>query len=169
MPKGLVRIEGVPLVARQMDALRVLGAEVVVVTGVHHEVYLPHLSDAVVVRNPKPERGPFSSLQTGLAHMNGDVFMLPLDTMAPHASVWAALPSPEHAAAVPTFDGRGGHPVWLSQRICNEINTLDPGVARLDELLRTTPGVARISVNDPAVVTNLNTPDHVRELAAKQV
>jgi CTP:molybdopterin cytidylyltransferase MocA len=58
-------------------------------------------------------------------------------------------------AVVPIFAGRGGHPVWLSRSTVARI-LCEPPAARLDQLLRGMR-VARLPVEDPRVVLNVNT------------
>ncbi len=162
-PKGLVEVGGQPLLLAQVDALTALGLEVVVVTGTHHEAYAGLLAERelTIVRNPDPDRGPFSSLQEGLLGHAGSAFVLPLDVPAPRAEVWRALRRTRSAGSVPTYDDRGGHPVFLSPTLVATCQALPAASSRLDVLLAETPGIARIAVDDPQILANLNRPDDV--------
>jgi molybdenum cofactor cytidylyltransferase len=170
-PKGLVLVGGRPWIAHQLDALAC--HRVVLVLGADRDRYLravPELLDrAVVVVNPEPDRGPFSSLQVGLAAATpGEaVFVLPVDVPAPSRAVWSALAAALHgesggaAAAVPSFEGRGGHPVLLAPSFVAHLRALPPS-ARLDEELRNrtvSRQALRVEVYDPAVRLNLNAPE----------
>jgi CTP:molybdopterin cytidylyltransferase MocA len=94
------------------------------------------------------------------------VFVLPVDVPAASAPVWVALADalraePDAWAAVPSFGGRGGHPVLLAPRLVAELRAMRPvwGAAdapRLDRELRSR-AVARVPVDDPRVGLNLNT------------
>ncbi len=172
-PKGLVRVEGRPWLEHQLAA--VSPRRVVVVLGEHREQYEAAMPDlarrATLVTNPAPERGPFSSLQVGLAAVPPDeaVFVLPVDVPAASAPVWAALEAGLGAgagaeAAQPVFEGRGGHPVLLGPGFAALLRALPP-TARLDEQLRKLASlaglarVARVPVSDGRVRLNLNAPE----------
>jgi molybdenum cofactor cytidylyltransferase len=172
-PKGLVAVPspGGPRawIEHQLDALA--GRRVVVVLGEHRELYeraVPDLARrAVLAVNPDPERGPFSSLQVGLAAATPEepVFALPVDVPAASPAVWAELEAALEEgidAVVPIHDGRGGHPVLLSSSLARRLRTLPP-TARLDHELRGLPAAGgrlrRIPVGDPRVRLNLNAPE----------
>jgi CTP:molybdopterin cytidylyltransferase MocA len=113
------------------------------------------------VVNPNPERGPFSSLQVGLAGLAGPLFAGPLD--CPVAPILAALLqglTPEDEAVVPTFSGRGGHPVLLGADLRTRLLELDAAApdTRLDEQLRQAR-TRRLEVADFRVALNLNRPE----------
>lgn len=176
-PKGLVLVSGRPWLLVQLDALEPQVSRVTVVLGHDAEVYrraLPELAARVqVVVNPDPDRGPFSSLQCGLrqgAAPGTPTFVLPVDVPAPLAPVWAALEDGLSTdreapvdAAVPVYEGRGGHPVLLSAAFVARLVAADP-MSRLDVELSQSR-VARIPVDDPLVRLNLNAPEDWGKLA----
>jgi CTP:molybdopterin cytidylyltransferase MocA len=179
-PKGLVRVDGRPWILHQLDALA--GRRVVVVLGedrARYEEVVPSLAarvpPATVVVNPAPDRGPFSSLQVGLAALAGGpaasrarsvaAFVLPVDVPAASADVWTALEAALGDrdgidAAVPEHEGRGGHPVLLAPSLLARLGTA-PASSRLDELLRALPPgrLRRVQVGDPRIRLNLNAPE----------
>ncbi|MDF1561731.1 MAG: NTP transferase domain-containing protein [Deltaproteobacteria bacterium] len=170
-PKGLVELRGVPFLLRQVQALRTLGLMPVVVTGFHHEAYAGALAGAAarIVRNPDPDRGPFSSLQCGLElclkdrGFSGGLFVLPLDVPVPSGRVFEILREGGGGthAAIPTHQGRGGHPVWLPRPIAENLLAVADGPdARLDRQLSAWAGrgaVRRLAVPDGDVLLDLNT------------
>ncbi|HEY3816371.1 MAG TPA: nucleotidyltransferase family protein [Polyangiaceae bacterium] len=167
-PKGLVDFAGRPWIETQLDAVR--GRRVVVVLGhdaARYREALPDLAKrAELVVNPEPDRGPFSSLQVGLAACEPGgkpVFVLPVDVPAASAALWAALEqalAPGLDAAIPTFDGRGGHPVLLAPPFLGRLRALDPASpeARLDVQLRSAKA-ALVPAGDARVRMNLNAPE----------
>jgi molybdenum cofactor cytidylyltransferase len=167
-PKGLVNVDGRPWVLWQLDRIARAGtSSVSLVLGADRERYLSALPDLVsrvrVVVNPEPDRGPFSSLQCGLAVTSpaAPVFVLPIDVPAAEPSVWRALLDalpPGTDAAVPEMGGRGGHPVLLAPDAVARLRSA-PSSSRLDAELAAFPRVARISVADPAIRLNLNAPE----------
>jgi molybdenum cofactor cytidylyltransferase len=176
-PKGLVVLRGRPWIAWQLDAVAgVVPVERVVVVLGHdrprYELEVPDLrSRAHVVQNPDPDRGPFSSLQCGLAAIDesiglgAGVFVLPVDVPAAAAEVWTALAAaltPSLDAVVPVHDGRGGHPVFLAGAFARHLRGVSPH-SRLDAELAAAPergqSVSRIEVADFRVRLNLNAPE----------
>jgi molybdenum cofactor cytidylyltransferase len=175
-PKGLVVHAGRPWLEAQLDALR--GRRVVVVLGYDAPRYLQAIPDlparAEVVVNPDPDRGPFSSLQVGLAAFGpspaGPVFVLPVDVPAPSATVWDALEAALASAGgslatcldavIPSHEGRGGHPVLLAPPFIARLCRRDPASpdARLDVALRSAETL-HVPVGDARVRLNLNAPE----------
>jgi molybdenum cofactor cytidylyltransferase len=165
-PKGLVLVHGRPWIDLQLDTIEGAGSSAVVVLGFDRERYEAARTGlagrARVVHNPDPDRGPFSSLQCGLAALppGESAYVLPVDVPAPEVGVWARLSEalgPAIDAAVPTYEGRGGHPVLLSPRLVARLLGLPPA-SRLDlELAAST--VARVPVGDARVRMNLNVPE----------
>ncbi|HEY8091608.1 MAG TPA: NTP transferase domain-containing protein [Polyangiaceae bacterium] len=161
-PKGLVVVEGRTWIDRQLEALG--GRRAVLVLGHDRDRYLPVIlalgRPVDLVTNPDPDRGPFSSLQEGLAAVDAGsaAFVLPVDVPAPGKAVWEALEASLGAAeaAVPVHEGKGGHPVLLGPALVARLLTR-PASSRLDEELRALPLVARVPVDDPRVGLNLNT------------
>ncbi len=179
-PKGLVRVAGRPWLEVQLEALARAGlARVVVVLGFDRDAYaraLPDLARRVTVElNPDPDRGPFSSLQHGLGAVAGGAFVLPVDVPAASPPVWSALahglsgggasrgrgpeatPRPAYEAAVPTLEGRGGHPVLLAPPLVRRLLAA-PATSRLDHELAASR-VIHVAVSDPRIRLNLNRPE----------
>ncbi len=184
-PKGLVRLSGRPWLELQLRRLREAGfCRVVLVLGFHSKEYFRespwvgvqslHLDLTVdVVVNPKPELGPFSSLQAGIQNIKQTegIFILPVDVPVPkpivfqeilnHLPTARQLQNPD--VVIPAFQGRNGHPVWISNILTKkiiEMNASSPS-ARLDFVIRDLPTdrVVRVEVQDSSVVMNLNAPE----------
>lgn len=170
-PKGLVVVRGRPWIEHQLDGVRAAGVtRAVVVLGHDRERYagLPSLARraVVVVVNPDPDRGSFSSLQEGLSALAPDepAFVLPVDVPAARPETWAALAAAlgNARAAVPGYESGGGHPVLLSPSFAAHLRGLDPagGESRLDVQLRLSAGeTARVPVDDDRIRLNLNAPE----------
>lgn len=167
-PKGLVAFRGRPWLLAQLDAIASVGGRAVIVLGADRERYLqalPGLAQrARLAFNDDPDRGPFSSLQCGLAAATPDaaVFVLPVDVPAASGRVWSALRealagTQTAAAAVPEMAGRGGHPVLLAPSTAAALQ-LRPATSRLDVELAALAGVLRVPVDDPLIRLNLNAP-----------
>jgi len=132
--KALIRVDGVPLVQRQIDALRGAGvSDIVVVTGTHHDAIVQAVaSDGVrVVHNANALSGQGTSVRLGLqaADPQADVLLLvlcdqPLLIPADLTDLMTAFHGrgADHDFLVPWVDGtRRGNPVLASRRAVQAI------------------------------------------------
>jgi CTP:molybdopterin cytidylyltransferase MocA len=183
-PKGLVMVQGVPWLERQLERLAECGLPRVVVVLGHafdaHATAMAWVTSALarpvpllgveveVARNDEPDRGPFSSLTCGIARLGEgrDAYVLPVDVPCPGRATWEALSAalvPPVLAAVPVRDARGGHPVLLSAALVARLHALplEGPEARLDVQLRSLAPreITRVPVHDVRAFTNLNTPE----------
>jgi CTP:molybdopterin cytidylyltransferase MocA len=173
-PKGLLELNGRTWVHHQLETFRSFGGkEAVVVVGYNADAYLHALStdqpDINVTVNSKPENGPFSSLLEGLCFfkkkdmISSGAFVLPVDVPCPGKGVWDALSESAIlpvSACYPVFENKGGHPVWISEKLI--LKCLDhPPTDRLDYILQALPSgkICRVDVADSRVIINVNDRD----------
>lgn len=165
-PKAWIQVAGRPWLSHQLQALSraPVGRLMVVLAAPPPEAFAELLPEENWALNPQPELGPFHSLQCGLRALGvpravPGVFVLPVDVPAPSPEVFEALSRalPGAPAAVPEFEGRGGHPVLLSGESANLLLKVDPAapVARLDRWLREAHA-RRVPVLDARVRMDLN-------------
>lgn len=164
-PKGLLEYRGGTWLGAQVKALRPQGINrVILVLGRDAGLYSPLLASLPEVEprlNPDPEGTSFSSLQIGLRGLSGPVWISPLDVpVTARLGLLAEALVGEIEAVVPAHEGRGGHPVLLSEPLIQRLMRLDPSAeeARLDHQIRSARS-ARVPVDDAKVVMNLNTPE----------
>lgn len=172
-PKGLVRIGEQTWLELQCSSFRELGGQrIFLILGYELEAYSGFQLEGVeILKNPDPEYGPFSSIQTGAkrALILGapGVFVLPIDVPVPKREVWTALSEAFFAPTVPRIcqpvvelDGRvrAGHPVLVSAQELRTLSELPPS-GRLDYRIRGLGAeeVKRVSVQDQMILKNLNT------------
>ena len=160
----------------RVQAMRLREAEVDVIWVVSEtvKVAMEREKDAperLVVSDPQMPM--FASVVAGLravgAGLGRGVFVLPVDTPAPGPVVWGALAAGAgHAGAVPVFEGRRGHPVYLTRGFVGQVlrrcDAESDAITRLrlDEMLAR--GVSEVPVGDRTVAINLNTRDDVRSM-----
>lgn len=170
-PKGLAEIEpGETFLRRALGRFAECGGrKAIVVLGSHADAYENSRTEwdvdgieVITVINPDTSRGQFSSLKIAAAMISSgeSAFVLPIDVPAPSARVWKGLAAlPTFEAAIPSFKGKGGHPVWLSPGFCRRI-TKAPDNSRLDQLIRDLPAQAqrKVEFNEPSLILNVNTP-----------
>ena len=112
---------------------------------------------------PAPGLAMFDSLRLGLAHLLADeawgaVVVLPVDHPLVAPDSVRALASAEAEAALPSYNGKHGHPVMLSRRVAERIVAGELVGPTLREVLRAV-GTVDVPVDDPGVTANCNTPE----------
>jgi molybdenum cofactor cytidylyltransferase len=171
-PKALLSTGDRSAIRRLTDICLVDGFDpVVAVVGAHH-LQIAHelhgLNVSVVVAEHWRE-GRTASVQAGLEAIpeDRDVLFWPVDHAFVAPSTVDALVSARDTDLlgvwfVPTFEGRGGHPVlWKASMRPNlfELRSDAPIRALLPEY---GPQVRRVAVEDPGVVANVDTPQTYR-------
>lgn len=188
-PKGLMVVNGRPWIELQLAQLCAVGVtRAIFVLGHDAEKYLlelPWMQSAVldwsdvkgiqvmVVKNPNPEFGPFTSLQTAIHYVESlgepAAFFLPIDVPCPNIRVWRSLVCECEglaAAVIPSHAHHGGHPVLLSRELMLDLLKvpMDSEMARLDLQLRNQRHLAYVDVDDPKVGMNINTPEDLQNM-----
>lgn len=185
LPKGLLPFRDSCWLTEQLQSFSFVD-KVVIVLGYDAKKYLEAISflesaraswtrvnsiDLSVVINDRPELGSFSSLQLGCKALAPtewtSAFVLPIDVPAPAPQVFAslarAMAERSYQVAVPTFQGKSGHPVLVARKFAESLLSMDAGGerARLDFLIHELAAdeVTKIPVTDPHTVLNLNTPE----------
>jgi molybdenum cofactor cytidylyltransferase len=168
--KLLAEIEGVPIVARVVDALLASRARpVLVVVGHQEDRVRAALSGRPVelVTNPSYEEGLGASLRTGVQAVPDDVdgALVALGDMpwirAEHvdALIDAFDPSGPRTICVPVHDRKRGHPVLWSKRHFGEMRKLGGDVGARELLERHADAVLAVPVDDAAVHLDVDTPE----------
>jgi molybdenum cofactor cytidylyltransferase len=159
------------LLSAAMLALRPLAHCMIVVVGKNEEKLAPiaEAHGAIVVCNPAPERGQFSSLQTGLRgavdHGCCAAMITPVDCPPLRAASLEALRVAfEQArargawAVAPENNGRHGHPLFASRELI-EAFLHAPVTSNAREVKRAhTEKFEYVTVPDTLLTADLNTP-----------
>jgi molybdenum cofactor cytidylyltransferase len=171
-PKAGLRLDGETFAARGLRLLAGAGCSpLVVVTGVHHDAVQAALPDghaARVAPNPTPARGQLSSLKVGLRRVleeardvDGVVVGL-VDHPAVAAATVRALVEAGVASTtpivVPVFRGRRGHPVVFLRAVFDELLATGDELGARAVVRRDPRRVTEIAVDDPGIVTDVDTP-----------
>lgn len=165
--KALADVDGKPMLGRVIEVLRKAEInQIVVVLGEDEDAIrqrVAELKGCTIVRNPKPERGMFSSLQLGFdATPATDQFIVVIGDMpfVRPATITALLAEHGKVRGVvsPRYQGKRGHPL-----------VVDPGV-RLDVLTSPAEGITfhevlkrhadrrhDLDVDDPGVLHDVDT------------
>ena len=124
---------------------------------------------ASIISNPAPERGQFSSMQTGLQevlNLGRDSAMITLIDRPPARSetlnaLVNAFASREHGvwAIVPECEGKHGHPILIGREMI-EAFLRAPATGNAREIEHANQNRIRyVAVNDALVTTNIDTPN----------
>ena len=159
------------ILSAAIQALSQFCEMVIVVAGNNEKALAPvaYGSGAFVVRNPHPERGQFSSLQTGLQHVlsrgRDNAMVTLVDRPPPSGETLTALLSAfakrEHDvwAVVPEYQGKHGHPILIGREMM-EAFLRAPATTSAREIEHAhQQRVVYVAVEDPLVAANVDTPD----------
>lgn len=166
-PKALTDLGGATALERIVGACEGAGIPMplVVLGEAHDEVRaaLPALEGRLRwLRNPRPDEGRTGTLQRGLAATGAStVLVLPVDHPLVAPATLALLATRPEPWVVPTFQGRGGHPLKLSDMALPAVLSAPPAVALREIPAMVGLGVTRVAVEDPGVLANLDTPEDV--------
>jgi len=120
---------------------------------------------ATIIKNSKPEKGRLYSLHLGLNRVvNESTFIHNVDNPFVESIVLDQLSNciNTYGVSIPSFQGKGGHPVIISQPIALEIAQHFSKYKTLKDVFSKFPKTY-VEVNSNSILKNLNTP---QELAA---
>ena len=168
-PKALLDAGGVSFLGRILGSLRDGGAFPLVVvvrspSGPVTEEAVRHGGEVVV--NPDPTPGPVSSLQAGLRALPESVpavLLAPVDHPLFSASTVRALirafSDTRAPVIVPAYDGWRGHPVLFSQALFPELLEPDLPEGARTVIRRYLDSRVQLAVDDPGILTDIDTPE----------
>jgi len=152
---------------------------VIVVAGKNESVLAPivYSDGASLVTNPDPSRGQFSSLQIGLHEVlnrGRDAAIVTLVDRPPAggSTVQTLRDAFESApreiwAIVPEFSGKHGHPYIAGREMIEKFLQAPVTANARDIEHRVQEHIRYLSVDDPFVALNINTPEEYTALIAK--
>ncbi len=176
-PKLVLPLAGRPLIVKVVETLLAHTGDVWVITGARSELVRAALAHLPVRcrHNPDHDRGMVTSVQCGLRAAGrpgpwliclGDQPGLTADTVREVIAMAVTAPG---QIAVPTWCGKGGHPILLPDACYEEVLAL-PATQGLDAVVKRDPHrVVRVPLPDRAVVEDVDTPeDYEREVQRHQ-
>ena len=175
-PKSLLELDGVPLICRQVMALREAGvSELVLVLG-HHakdiEAAVKALKVSVVI-NPDPDAGPVGSQRLGLQSLSGhsDAVLMaladqPLLDAADLRQLFQAFDQrlPGSALVYPRVDGQPGNPVIFTAAVRAALLACPPDVGCKQWRQAHTSQVQALDCDNPHFVQDVDTPEDIAKL-----
>jgi len=148
------------------DTLAAAGADPIVGT-LPHQAEKPELDGLEAVPLPEPGLDMFASLKIGLIHLVefpewGVAAILPVDHPLVRANAVANLAKTSASAAIPSYQGKHGHPIVIDRGVVTAIVRGEFAGPTLREVLREV-GAVDVEVDDPGVIANCNTPEALHE------
>jgi molybdenum cofactor cytidylyltransferase len=178
VPHGAVDSIGETFLSAAILALSPYAETVIVVAGKNHDKLAPivHANGAALIRNPAPERGQFSSLQVGLHEVlrrGCSAAMITLvDRPPPSAAALEKLCTSFDLAlafgrwgVAPENNGKLGHPLLANRQLMDAFLAASPSSNAKEIRNANAEHMEYISVDDPFVTLNVNTPEEYARLA----
>jgi len=155
---------------------------VIVVVGKNEQNLAPiiYASGASLVRNPAPERGQFSSLQTGLhevLNQGRDAATITLVDRPPVAlstlktlhNAFETVVAQGKWAVVPEYEGKHGHPFLIGREMIEAFLQADASSMARDIEHQHQAQVEYVAIDDPFVALNVDTPEQYTALSKLQI
>ena len=160
-----------------IDSLALVSDSVIVVAGKNRESLAPivYANGASLAINHDPDRGQFSSLQTGLQQVlnrGRDAAIVTLVDRPPvntttierlHAAFGSAIARWKWAA-VPEYNGKHGHPIFLAREMIEAFLKAPATASARDVQQENREHIVYVEVDDPLVTVNVNTPEEYSAL-----
>lgn len=154
-------IGGQALIVRSVASIGPFCRRIVVVTGAYDQEVAAALlgwDQADIVYHGGYRDGMYSSIKAGLAAADpGPVLFLPGDCPFVGPVAIAKLLAAPGAAAVPTYQGRPGHPVFFGAQAVQTILAAEQFYSLRDYFSANPP--ERIAVTDPGILWDVDTPE----------
>jgi len=131
------------------------------------KVALP--KNAVIITNNNPEFGRFSSVKLGVNEVDSDyVFIHNVDNPIAKIKVLGQLYKSRMKSdvVVPTTNNKGGHPILLSRKVCNEIIYEKANDLNLKRYLKKY-SLKKVEVIDDSILLNINNSNELDDFLRK--
>lgn len=178
--KALLPLRGQPAVRAVAAELLKICEQCIVVTGYHHDLVaaaLGGLPGVNIARNPQPEQGQLSSLQTGIRALPApppDWFLFtPVDAMGIGDQVLLPLRAAIEAAAqetilcIPQYGDRRGHPVAARYSLAEEFLALPATESARSVTRRLRNQTAFVAIADDQFLLDVDRPEDYAALLAR--
>jgi len=176
--KPLIRLQGVPLISRQLVALSGAGVdEVVVVTGHARHAVEEQVRSFVVTlaHNDAHTDGQQGSVRVGLAALSGAfdaIIIMPADQPLIGASdltelIGAFKKRPEGHVVVPVVNGQRGNPIVLDEQALAQVLASDANLGCRHLIEHQPELVYAYQTANTRFVTDLDTVEDVQQLAQR--
>ncbi|HKJ66523.1 MAG TPA: nucleotidyltransferase family protein [bacterium] len=174
-PKVLQSFCDKPFLTRIVDALTASELrQVYLVLGYKAETFrrkLPETGPLYIVKNPEYKYGQFSSIQAGIKALDNETLgvlscLIDQPHILPytyHAVIMSACSAP-NKIIIPTYQSRGGHPVYIPSTLFPEIVSSPPSWTLRDIFDDNSEEILRVEINDPGLTEDIDTKKDLRRI-----
>ncbi|MBF6599504.1 MAG: nucleotidyltransferase family protein [Dehalococcoidia bacterium] len=170
MQKALLPWGEATLLDYQLHQLAAVDAvtEIVVVTGYNAEALMPRIDGAAKARtahNAAFDDGKAGSVRTGASAVDARawaVLLLAVDQPRPAALLRTLVEAHARGASItaPACEGRRGHPLMFDAALLPELRAVDEASLGVRAVLeRHAAAVRDVTIDDPAALVDINTPE----------
>ena len=173
--KAMLPWSGVTLLEHQIRSLVDAGVQKVVVVLGHEanrlKPIVESLEGADWVVNSAYVEGKTTSIKAGMEYLTGvctkQVVLLSVDQPRRSDTVRILLEhhiSSGNKITIPTYHGKGGHPIVLSESVLSEVANIEEETEGLLAVVRRhAEETDRFEIDDPSLVWDLNTPEEYQQ------
>ncbi len=162
--------QGMPLIHHAIQTMSPFVTEIFVITGHYHDELMQLLSgikNIHLIYNENYPYGMFSSVKKGAMHVYEDFFILPGDYPIVKPSTYEALLNTSSPIAVPVYQGKRGHPIFLRKALIKPLieEPLDSNL----KIFRNRYEIQDISVDDEGILIDIDTINDHEQLIKRGV
>ena len=173
--KALLQWQGASLLQHQVKTLLSAGVDRVVVVVGHRAgeltALLEGIDGATWRLNPDYLEGKTTSIKAGLGALDsestGTVLVLNVDQPRSAETVRFLLDRHQRSGSlitIPEYEGKGGHPILLDASLLGELLQIDEETLGVKAVVRRhQDSTARVAMDGPEVLWDLNTPEQYEE------
>ena len=163
--KLLLEVDRKPLICHTIDTISPFVDRVIVVTGKYHDELINVISNCEIVFNSNYEKGMFSSVLTGVNHAKGnDALLIPGDIPNVSKHSFEALMNGTKPIRIPSFNGKTGHPVFISKEYVDKLSKESIDSRLCDFFDKNNDAVEIIDVNDSFINFDVDTIEDYNKL-----
>jgi len=160
--KMLLPFEGKNIIECSVEKALSVCSRVILVAGYRAEDLIEIFGNnkrVQIVKNPRFERGMFSSIKCGASCIETDRFFIALgDQPFIPPKVYRKLTEYDQIdVVIPKYKGKKGHPIFLSRRVCQTILEMDDRKT-LRDVLALYPTLA-VPVDEQTVIKDIDSPE----------
>ena len=130
--------------------------------------------NVTVVNNPDYKLGMSTSLVKGIEHISQDTQLVmialadqPLIKTETYNLLFNKAEASQKGIAVPVYQGQKGNPIILKHVYLQELKSLKGDVGGRELLLRHSDDILYAEVDDPGIITNINTPSSYEKIKSE--
>ena len=163
--KLLLEVDRKPLICHTINTISPFVDKVIVVTGKYHDELIKIVNNCEIVFNSHYELGMFSSVLVGVQKAKGnDVLLIPGDITNVSPSTIQALLKGTKPIRIPSFNGKTGHPVYISKKYVDLLLNEPVDYKLCDFIAKHDNDVEIIDVNDSYINFDIDTIEDYNKL-----